>query len=136
HRVSSAEAKALITNRLRLRGQRFLDRLRVDVFEQKGSVYQRLMAHAGCEPGDIERDVAKEGLEGALARLLRAGVYLTVEEFKGRAPVKRGTLRMDVVPEQLRSPRAAYHLSASSGGSRSAGTPVLIDLRFVRACAA
>src|SRR5436309_4141803 len=91
HRVSSAEAKALITNRLRLRGQRFLDRLRVDVFEQKGSVYQRLMAHAGCEPGDIERDVAKEGLEGALARLLRAGVYLTVEEFKGRAPVKRGT---------------------------------------------
>src|SRR5438270_7074341 len=135
-RVSSSEAKALIRKRLLWRGQRLVDRLRVDVFGRKGSVYHRLMVHAGCELGDVEKEVAKEGVEGALGQLLRAGVYLTVEEFKGRAAVKRGSLRLEVAPEQLRSPRAAYHLAASSGGSRSAGTPVMIDLRFVRACAA
>jgi hypothetical protein len=36
----------------------------------------------------------------------------------------------------VRSPRAVAHLSAASGGSRSSGTPVLFDLRFVRDCAA
>jgi hypothetical protein len=94
------------------------------------------MKHAGCEFGDIERLTRTGDVEGALHHLLRAGVYLSVDEFKGRIPAQRGSLRINVTPELLRSPRAAFHLPASSSGSRSAGTPVLIDMRFVRVCAA
>jgi hypothetical protein len=34
--------------------------------------------------------VRRDGLEDALRALYRAGVYLTVDEFKGRRPIVRG----------------------------------------------
>ncbi|MBL8293452.1 MAG: hypothetical protein JNN08_16510 [Bryobacterales bacterium] len=135
-KVTPEVARAMLRDRLANRGRLLIDRIAQDVLSRKGSVYERLMAHAGCELGDVEAAVRQEGVEGALRQLLHAGIYLTVDEFKGRTPVRRGSLTLEVSPEQLRSPRAAYHLPASSGGSRSAGTPVLIDFRFVRACAA
>lgn len=136
-RVQPEEARQMVRGRLAGRGERLLDRLRRDIFNRPGSPYSQLMAYAGCEFGDLQAAVQADGVDAVLERLLRAGVYLTVDEFKGRAPVRRGaSFRIDVRPEDLRSPRAAYHLRASTGGSRSAGTPVLIDLRFVRACAA
>ena len=133
--VQLKDACRLITTRLAKREQLLVDRIRHDVFAHPGSIYHQLFRHAGCELGDIE-NLIKNGTDAALTALLRAGVYLTVDEFKGRKLVIRGSLRIDVSPEQLRSPRAAYHLPLRSGGSRSSGTPVLIDLRFVRDCAA
>ena len=135
-RVTLEEARARLAVRLSQREELLLDRIRNDVFSQPGSVYHRLFRYAGCELGDLERSIRKDGVDAALEQLLRAGVYLTVDEFKGRKAVARGSLQLKVKPEDFRSPRAAYHLPASSGGSRSAGTRVLIDLRFVRDCAA
>ncbi len=74
-------------------------------------------------------------MEGALCTLLRCGVYLTVDEFKGRRPVVRGTARLTVEPDQLRNPLSAFHVPLRSGGSRSGGTPVAMDLGFIRDCA-
>ncbi|MCW5979846.1 MAG: hypothetical protein KIT09_17325 [Bryobacteraceae bacterium] len=134
-RLDLPEARALLARRLEQREARFLDRLRTDVYSRPSGVYARLLRHAGCEYGDIERLVKTGGVEGALERLFAAGVYLSVDEYKGRKPVVRGTLHIEAGPERLRSPRAAYHLPGASGGSRSGGTPVLMDLRFVRDCA-
>ncbi len=136
-RVGPAEARVMIREGLARRGERWLDRLQADVFQRPGSPYARLMTYAGCEYGDLAAGVKADGVEAVLGKLLRAGVYLSGDEFKGRSEVRRGgAFRMELTPEQLRSPRAAYHLPASTGGSRSGGTPVLIDLRFVRKCAA
>jgi hypothetical protein len=134
--VQLAEARAMLRDGLARRADRLVDRIRRDVFGRPGSVYHRLFRQAGIEIGDVERLVASDGPEDALRKLFQAGIYLSVDEFKGRVPIRRGSLRLEARPEELRSPRAAYHLPASSGGSRSAGTPVLIDLAFVRACAA
>lgn len=134
--VPLAEAHTLLRQGLARRADRLLDRIRRDVFERPGSVYHRLFRHAGVEIGDVERLVNSDGPEEALRRLFEAGIYLSVDEFKGRAPTRRGSLCLEVKPEDLRSPRAAYHLPASSGGSLGAGTPVLMDLAFLRACAA
>jgi hypothetical protein len=49
--------------------------------------------------------------------------------------VVRGSTTVGASPELLRNPLAAYHLPASSGGSRSPGTPIFMDLRFIGACA-
>ena len=129
------EASRILMRRLENRETGFLVKIRQTVFLNKGSPYSRLLKGAGCEFGDLERLVEREGVEGALRALLHAGVYLTVDEFKGRKPVQRGSTRFPITPEMLRNPLASFHVPVRSGGSRSSGTPVLMDLGFIRACA-
>lgn len=95
------------------------------------SPYPRLLKEAGCRPDDLARLVGREGVEGALSSLLRAGVYLTGEEFKGRRPVRRGSLEFTVAPGALLNPRSVVHGLSESSGSRGVPTPVPIDLAFI-----
>jgi hypothetical protein len=118
------------------RAGRFLALVRDAVQDAPAGPYAALLRHAGCQLGDVERLVRADGVEGAAHALYRAGVYLTIEEFKGRRPAVRGGLTLDVQPEQLRNRRSALHLEARSSGSRGAGTPVVFDLAFIRGCAA
>jgi hypothetical protein len=71
-------------------------------------------------------------MEGALGTLLRHGVFLTVDEFKGRRPIVRGALTIEPDPDQFRNPLSAPHVLAQSSGSRGRRTPVGIDLADVR----
>jgi hypothetical protein len=128
-------AQAGLRQRQERRGQHFLDLVRVAVYERAASPYRALLAHAGCEPGDLERLVRQEGVEGALGALLQAGVYLTVDEFKGRRPIVRGSFGRSVDPVEFQNPRSAGHVPAHSGASRSTGTAILMDLDFIREAA-
>src|SRR5439155_16778687 len=92
----------------------------------------RLLEYAGCEYGDLERLVRLEGVEGALEALSRRGVYLTVNEFKGRSPAIRGSARIPTGPARIRNPLSAAHVPARTSGSRGAGSPFPVDLAFVR----
>ena len=47
--------------------------------------------------------VAREGLEATLQALIQAGVYVTLEEIKGRTPIVRGQCVLDVSYDSLRS---------------------------------
>jgi hypothetical protein len=134
HPMQVPEAKAMLRRRLEGRRATFLRILRQAVYQQPRSPYLHLLQLAGCEYGDLERLVQQEGVEGTLHRLYREGVYLTVDEFKGRRPAVRGHATVVVTPELLRNPLAAFHVPAQTGGSRSRGTPVLLDLDFIRGC--
>lgn len=136
HPLSIEAAHGSLADRLERREDGFLEKLRLDIFNQPRSPYLQLLRHADCEYGDIESSVRRNGIEQTLLELLRAGVYLTIDEFKGRKIARRGSTQIEVRPELLQAPRASYHLPGSSGGSRSKGTPVMIDLAFIRACAA
>jgi hypothetical protein len=92
---------------------------------------RRLLAVAGCEYGDVDRLVRQDGVEGALLALYRAGVYLTVEEFKGRRPVVRGGTTIPVAPEALRLSGRSPALGTTTGGSRGGRTPVPLDLAAI-----
>ena len=135
HPLTLSEAQMALTERLERRGEAFLERVRVDILANPSNPYTQLLRHAGCEYGDIEGETRRDGVEAALRTLLKAGVYLTVDEFKGRQPARRGSAEIAVWPNLLQSPRAAGHLPGKSGGSRSQGTPVMTDLAFIRACA-
>ena len=87
---------------------------------------------AGMVFQDLEKLVQQEGLSGALEELFKQGVYLTVDEFKGRTEVVRGSFCMQVHPNQLRNPRSRFHVPALSGGSGGNATPVLLDLDYLR----
>ncbi len=125
------EARAILRRRLAQREADFLTLLRRAVYAHPASPYRRLLRLAGCEYGDLERLVGQDGVESALRTLYRTGVYLTVEEFKGRRPVIRNRATIPVDPWQLRNPDSTAHLLAHSGGSRGPRTPVPLDLAWV-----
>jgi hypothetical protein len=91
-----------------------------------------LLDAAGCSCGDVEQLVHREGLDGALGELARLGVYLTVDEFKGRRPVRRGSLTFDVSPDDLRPAGSSAKVASRTSGSRGTATVVAVDLEFIR----
>jgi len=127
---SLEQARAEVRQRFEQRAARFLDRV-TEACRVPDSPYAKLLGHAGCTLPDLRDRVAREGVEGALQELLRAGVYLSGDEFKSRRPVIRGSLKFTVDPLSLLNPRSVVHGLSESSGSRGARTPVPVDLAFI-----
>lgn len=134
-KIDASGVRAAHGEALANRETRFLDIVRRTAFERPESLLGRLFAHSGIRLDDMRELVATAGLEGALQTLFRNGVFVTVDEFKGRKPLRRGSLSIEVSPGSLRNPLARFHVAAQSGGSRSNAPPFLIDLAYVRASA-
>jgi hypothetical protein len=133
--VTSDEAHAVLRRRRERRQADFLDLVRRAIYARAASPYAELLRIAGCEYGDLERLVREDGVEGALHSLYRHGVFLTVDEFKGRRAAIRGSAAIPVDPGALRNPLARSQVPGRSSGSRSGGTAVVFDLDFIRGCA-
>jgi hypothetical protein len=129
--ISQARAMAALRGRRERREADFLALVRRGVYQNPPSPYRALLAHAGCELGDLTRLVRADGVEGALRALLRAGVYLTVDELQGRRPIVRGALRLAGDPARFRNPAARGGVPLTSGGSRGLGTRIGVDLLFL-----
>ena len=130
--IGVEQARAILRRRLEHREGDFLALARTAIFGQAASPYRHLLRLAGCEYGDLERLVGGEGLEGALSALLQRGVYLTVDELKGRRPAVRGSTVVAVDPVRLRNPSSAFHVAGESSGSRGPRTRAPFDLALIR----
>jgi hypothetical protein len=130
--VGLAEARATQQRWLQQREQDFLALARRAIYFTAPGPYRRLLDLAGCELGDLERLVGQDGLEATLAQLYRRGVFLTIDELKGRRPVVRGSASFELDPVQLRNPRLQRHLLTQTGGSRGRRTEVPVDVRAIR----
>ncbi|HET6340925.1 MAG TPA: hypothetical protein VFG78_01945 [Gemmatimonadota bacterium] len=130
--LSPEQCRAELASRLANRESRFLQQLDRWVFTRPAHPYARLFAHAGYDRTEVSRLLEAEGLEGALSVLLRSGVYLTCDEFKGRVPVCRGSLAFRIGPCELIRPDAVVHGVSRSSGSRGHATAVPIDSAFIR----
>ena len=126
------DARAAVAARLAHREASFLEVVRRRVYERPTSPYRALLARAGCEWGDLEELVRRDGLEDALCALYRTGVYLTVDEFKGRRPIVRGGQTIPARLDGLRNLGVGPHVSSRTSGSRGAPVPVPSDLQFLR----
>jgi hypothetical protein len=129
--IRSADALATLQRRLATRSERFLWLAERAIYRNPSSPYRRLLAAAGCELGDLERSIARDGLEATLAALLAAGVYLTFDEFKGRREVVRGSLHMRCAEGAFDNPLITPHVEAVSGGTRGAGTTVELAFPYL-----
>ncbi len=127
-----AEAEGTVRERLAARAPKFLAFAREAIFANPSSPYRSLLRAAGCEAGDLERLVRQEGVEGALRALSRAGVFVTVDEFKGRQPIVRGSTSFPVAADDFRNPLSVAALWTSTGGSRGPPARVQLDLACVR----
>jgi hypothetical protein len=130
--IGVPEAETLIRRRLAERDSGFLGLLRRAVYPYPESPYRRLLARAGCEYGDVVRLVEREGVEGALGFLYRAGVYVTVSELKGRCAIVRGRETIHATAADFRNPTTVGHVSVRTSGSRGGSTPMGIDLAFLQ----
>ena len=130
-RLDPEAARATIQCRLARREQDFLDLARRAIYLEPESLCRHLFEHVGCELGDLQQLVGREGLEGALRALYRQGVYLTVDELRGRE-VRRGSLRLTAGLERLRNPLVRSQLRMTSSGTRGASAAGLINLASIR----
>jgi hypothetical protein len=118
------------------RAASFLTVIRDGVYALPGSPYRRLLEHVGAEYGDVEALVAAHGVEGALERLYAQGVRVSLDEFKCRTPLRRGSLELPVSPADFDNPLALRDLRGATGGSRGPARRVFVDLAQTRRDAA
>jgi hypothetical protein len=125
------ECRRLLGERLARRDESFLRVMTDAVFQNPRSPYGALLGRAKIERGDVLSWVGRGGVEGALAELFDAGVYVTLDEFKGRRPIRRPGLEVAVHDHDFDNPFAADHFETRTGGGRDRrgiGTRVMVDL--------
>jgi hypothetical protein len=129
--IDAAEGRARLVRQLRDRGPSLLQLVRDAIYAEPSSPYLALLRHAGVEYGDLARLVETEGVEGALGRLHAAGVHVTLDEVKGRRPIRRGSLEVATSPASFVNPLPSRSFAARTGGSRGPGRRLLIDLDLI-----
>jgi hypothetical protein len=130
--LSIEEARSTVRRRVAQRTEHFLSLVRDVFLARPENPYYRLLGSIGCTYGDVQRLIETKGLESALLALHQAGVCLSVEEFKGRRPVVRGSLSFQVNPAHLLNPNAVVVAPRASSGSRGARTLIPLDLDSIR----
>ncbi|MBI4212958.1 MAG: hypothetical protein HY534_01495 [Chloroflexi bacterium] len=109
----------------------FLERVYDVAYASPQTPYGNLFARAGCQYEDVVSMVRKEGIEGTLQTLFRAGIYLTFEELRGTTAVRRGNLTLNVRPEHLVNPRVAGGMLLQRG-ARGRVTGIRVDREAFR----
>src|SRR5579863_4921946 len=82
------QARTFIRKRVDAREENFLELVEKGIFQSSDSPYLKLLNPRKISVADLKSWVSTRGLEGSLKILEQEGVYFTVDEFKGRAPVR------------------------------------------------
>ncbi len=122
--------EAVIRRQLENRTATFLDTARRVIFSNPRNPYHEMFRLAGCTFEDLARGVAKDGLEATLAVLHRQGVFLTHDEFKGKAPILRSGRHIPARTSDFRNPLVTGLMESRSSGSRSKGTRTPRSLEY------
>jgi hypothetical protein len=129
--IDLEDAEVILTHQLQHREESFLLLLKKGVYGYSRSPYRELLLHAGFEFEDVETLVHEVGLDAALSKLYDMGVYVTLDEFKGRTPIRRPGLEFHAKMEDFDNPLLTAHYYARTGGSRSGGNRVPFDFDFL-----
>jgi len=126
--ITLADARAVVTARLQAREQNFLTLLDRAVFARPQSPYNFLLREARCEPGDVRQMVLRDGVDAALASLYDAGVSVSFDELKGRAPIVRGGRTFPITAESFDNPLVERQYETQTSGSTGAAISVKAGL--------
>jgi hypothetical protein len=130
--IEPGAARRVVEGRLARRERDFLALVRAEIYARPGHPSRELLAVAGCELGDLERLVMQDGVEGALAALARAGVYLTADELRGRHPTVRGGRTIPVTLAACQPGAGRRQLRLRSSGTRGAHMEAVVDVASIR----
>ena len=118
----SADPQGTLRKQMEGRTEGFLEQVREYVFGAPPHPYRAMFELAGCELGDLENMVRREGLEKTLHRLRDSGVYLLHDELKGKQPIVRGGREIPGNPDSFLKPGGGGRWTSQTGRSRSNGT--------------
>lgn len=125
------QSRHLIERRLASREENFLALVSRAVYGSSQSPYLRLLKAAGCEFGDVAAMVRSDGVEGALLQLRDQGVYVSIEEFKGKRELVRGSTRLTVKESDFDNPLLLRQFEGTTGGSRGVGSRTYFDFDHI-----
>jgi hypothetical protein len=126
--LTAEEARRMIADGVRRREQRFGFVLEHAVYANPSSPYARLLRAAGIELGDVRALVAEYGIEGALGALFDAGVYLTLEEFRGLRPIDRLGVQLTASAGTFDNPLLGVRVGGRAVGSRGRTRRTIMSL--------
>ena len=129
--VTPAAASAGIRRRLDERETNFLHLAERAIYATPSSPLRALLLWAGCELGDLVSRVRSRGLEATLTELRDQGVYVGLEELKGRAPLSRRGLTIETREGDFDNPLVPRGLTGRTSGTRSTGTRVNYSWPFI-----
>lgn len=125
-------AAAQLRERLQRREEHFTDSVRRTVFDNPKSPYLTLLRRAGCSYDDFRALVRAEGIEGCLRKVKEEGVYITIEEFKGKTAARRGNDTFRFTDSDFDNPLLRSGYATQSGGSRSSGSRMTVPVEYVK----
>ncbi|MFC1902532.1 hypothetical protein ACFLX4_00480, partial [Chloroflexota bacterium] len=114
--ITLEQSKQVVSTRLRNRERNFLNIVQQGIYQNSKSPYLKLLEVAGCEFEDIESMVRQEGIESTLHKLLKDGVYLSWEEFKGKKEIVRGGREFQFRERDFDNPFLPGHYEVRSSG--------------------
>lgn len=121
----------MLSGRLKNRKENFLETLERTVYGFPGSPYKALLDRAGRRFEDVREMVMARGIEDTLRTLHADGVYIDILEFKGKKTAVRGTNSYEFKERNFSNPLLSGGLGTSSGGTRSAGTGIVVPLEYI-----
>jgi len=130
-RLSQSNCHNLVTEQLDGRQDSFLQLMQEGVFNNPASPYLPLLRKVGVSFADLASAVRREGIEATLGMLFDQGVWVTLDEFKGRVPLERTGLHLNTTDRHFDNPLISRHFSLRTGGSRSRGTLLYIEFDLV-----
>lgn len=127
-RMSPEASRGLLKKKLQHREESLIGLLREGVWRNPRSPYLPLFRNAGIEFGDVDALIQREGVDQALVKLRDAGVYVTLDEFKGKKPILRPGLEHPVSHMDFDNPLINAHFEGKTGGTGGTRRRLLIDL--------
>jgi hypothetical protein len=128
HRLTPEECRRMLEDQLKSRERSFLRIVERGIYSNPRSPYLKLLRHSGVEYADFAGLVRQYGVEGSLTHLYDLGIYISLDEFKRRVPIRRPGLEIEVGPHDFDNPFLSRHYSSQSSGSRGVRTRVIMDL--------
>jgi hypothetical protein len=116
-RLRPEDCAGIVREEIGRREANFLRRVERDVYGNPRSPYLPLLRDADIGLEDIRASVERSNLDAALGELRDAGVYLSFEEYKGRAPIVRGRRTYRIDPGDFVAGRSAAMYESTTGGS-------------------
>ena len=130
--ISREEGIRVLKERLAAREDNFLQILEKAIFANPNSPYRVLLELANYTFDGVKALIRTKGIEETLKILHKDGVHIDFLELKGKKEVRRGKNTYRFKEKDFANPLLTAGFGTQSGGTRSAGTRMVVPLEFIR----
>ena len=125
------QARKLLQERIDNRITNFLSLCQSKIYSEPSNPYRELLRSAGYTWDRLENEVFLNGLESTLSKMAKDGIYLDIDEFKGKKPIIRNGLTLQLAASAL-DMVSGPSVPLQSSGSRGPRMQTPIDVEGIK----